>query len=140
MDKIELYVDDNHLQINDNVQYMHLTQVQTLENASCMEIDVCSCLDYALERDQILTILINKLRYEGVLKISGVDLNEVIYNYSVGKLSIQQLQQFLYAGRLSADSYENIIQKLKQAQLIIIHSNISDNQYFITAKRELLDS
>ena len=38
--KIELYVDDKHSEINSNVQYLHLTHVQSLDNASCTEIEV----------------------------------------------------------------------------------------------------
>ena len=141
MDRVELYVGDpensQHPQLNDNIQYIHLTHVQTIDNASCMEIEVGSCLDYVLERDQLLSIIISKLRYGGIVKLDGTNLEEVMYNASVGKLNTPQVQQLLYSGRLSADSYSATIAKLKMAQLTILNDNFGNNQYFITAKREL---
>ncbi len=137
--KIELYVDDKHPQINDDTKYIHLTHLQSVDNASCMEIEVGNCLDYALERDEILSVLIGKLRYGGILKISGTDLDEIVYNASTGVLNVPQLQQLLYAGKLSADTYENMMQKLQQAKLTIINEELNNNQYFITAKRELVN-
>ena len=136
-DRVEFYVDDKHPQINDNIQYLHLTHAQSLDNASCIEVDLHNCLDYTMERDQILQIAISKLRYSGVLRIYGIDLNMVMYNATSGNLNIQQTQQLLYSGKLSADTYENVVAKLKQAQLTIINESLTDNQYFITAKREL---
>lgn len=141
MDRIELYVGDQensqHPQLNDNVQYVHLTHVQTIDNASCMEIEVGNCLDYVLERDQLLSIIISKLRYGGIIKLNGTNLEEVMYNASVGKLNTPQVQQWLYSGRLSVDSYSAMITKLTQSQLTIINDSFGDNQYFLTAKREL---
>ena len=134
---IELYVDDQHPQINDNIQYVHLTHIQSVDNASCVELEVNNCLDYALERDEILQVIINKLRYGGILKINGIDLDEIMYNAVAGNINISQLQQLLYSGKMSADTYENTIQKLQQAQLTITNETLNDNQYFITAKRKL---
>lgn len=136
-DRVEFYIDDQHPQINDNIQYLHLTHAQSLDNAGCIEIDLHNCLDYTMERDQILQIAISKLRYNGVLRINGIDLDMVMYNAISGNLNIQQAQQLLYSGKLSADTYENVVAKLKQAQLTIINESLTDNQYFIAAKREL---
>ena len=86
--RIELYVSEQHPQLNANVKYLHLTHIQSLDNASCMEIEVGDCLDYALERNELLQIIISKLRYNSILKIEGVDLEDIIYQYSVGQITV----------------------------------------------------
>ena len=135
--RIEVYIDDQHPQINDNVQYIHLSHIKSIDNASCIEIEIGNCLDYALERNEILQVAISKLRYNGVLNMNGIDLDEIMYNAVAGKINTQQLQQLLYSGKMSADTYENTINQLQQAQLTITNETLSDNQYFITAKRRL---
>lgn len=135
--KIELYVDNKHPQINSNVTYLHLTQIQNIDNAICTQIKINNCLDYALERDQLLSIIVDKLRYNGILSISGVDLDEVIHCASIGLVTTEELIQLLYAGKMSADTYDNIIQKLVEKKLTIEHQNIDNYQYFVTAIRKL---
>ena len=136
-DRVELYVSEQHPQINDGIKYIHLTHIQSIDNASCMEIEVGNCLDYALERNEILQVIISKLRYNGTLQINGIDLTEIMYNVVSGNLNLPQVQQLLYAGKLSAGTYENTKQQLQQANLTIINETLVDNQYFFTAKREL---
>jgi hypothetical protein len=135
--RIELYINDNYPQINENVQYVHPRHLQSVDNASCMEIEAGNCLDYILERYQVLLSLIEKLRYNGVLKINGINLDDILHKATFGHLNIQQTQQLLYNGRLSADTHRNMIQILQKHGLTVTHEVITDNQYFITAIRPL---
>ena len=137
MSKIELYVNENHPQTNADIQYLHLSHITTVDNASCDDIELNNCLDYALERGEILPVVISKLRYGGVIKISGVDLTTVMEDGSRCIIGLAQIQQLLYAGRMSCDTYENTIAKLKNAQLTILHEVLDDQHYFITAARNL---
>ena len=135
--KIELFVDKNHPQVNANIKYVHLTHLQTIDNASCFKIEANDCLDFSLGRDEFLGVIVSKLRYNGILNINGIDLQDVIFHGSTGMLDISQLQKLLYQGKLSADSFEQMRDKLQKLGLTIISYTINQNQYFITAKRLL---
>ena len=97
--------------------------------------EVGDCLDYVLDRDQLLSIIISKLRYNGVLKIQGVDLQEVMWKFINGFLPIVNVQELLYSVRMSGDTYEDTVAKLKSAKLDITKGLFNDNKYFIEAVR-----
>jgi len=136
-DRIELYTDKNHPQLNANVNYLHLSQIQTLDNASCLDIEVNNCLDYFLERNEILQTLVNKLRYNGTIKINGIDLEDVAYHTTTGRITIEQSQNLLYTGKTLTSTCEIITNQLKMYGLTIVDSGIDNHNYFITAKRNL---
>ena len=111
--------------------------MSSLEDSSCEEIEVGDCLDYKLSRDEFLKNIVKKLRYGGILRINGIDLDEVIYQHSVGDISFIQMQRFLYGGRMNTDFLGGVFNKLKSLGLTVTNSNLNGSQYFIAAERQL---
>jgi len=131
----EFYVDEKHPQINDNVVYLHISNINSIDNATCMSIELNDCLDYVQERPQMLQAVVQKLRIDGVLSLTGVDFDAVTYNYDSGLLNLSQAQQLLYFGKTSVDTLGNMTNQIKAHGLKIVKQSLNNNQYFIVAQR-----
>ena len=132
---IEFFVDEKHPQINDNVVYLHISNVGSIENATCLSIELNNCLDYILERQEMLRTVIQKLRINGVLSLTGIDLDSISYNYNSGALNLSQAQQLLYAGRMSIDTLGNMAAQTSSYGLKTVKQTLDNNQYFLVTQR-----
>ncbi len=132
---IEFFIDENHSQINDNIVYLHISNVNSIEDATCLSIELNNCLDYVLKRQEMLRTVVQKLRIDGVLSLNGIDLDSIAYNYNSGTLNLSQTQQLLYAGRTSIDTLGNMAAQTSAYGLKTIKQTLDNNQYFLKAQR-----
>ncbi len=133
---VEFVVDNNHPQINDNVIYIHISNIESsVEDATCLSIELNNCLDYILKRQEMLQTVIQKLRINGVLSLTGIDLDSISYNYNSGALNLSQAQQLLYAGRMSIDTLGNMVAQTSSYGLKTVKQTLDNNQYFLVVQR-----
>ena len=107
-----------------------------IEPSSCEEIVVNNCLDFIPfdQRPNVLKQIISKLRSNGKIVLSGIDLYQLCGKYRLGSLNIQQINQIL-GSVASTDNMTRMISMLQSGSLEIERSEISDFQYSVIAKR-----
>lgn len=127
----------NQLQepLDDDYTSFKLEELNQLEDSICTELYIGDILDYHINRNEVLVMLIKKLRYGGTIVIHGVDIYTMALQLYTGIINGQQATQMLYSGRQSASTMEDVCSILRQCGLHILNVNISQHIYSITAHR-----
>jgi len=130
----------NQLQepLDDDYTSFKLEELNQLEDSICTELYIGDVLDYCVNRNEALVMLIKKLRYGGTIVIHGVDICTMALQLYTGIINGQQATQMLYSGRQSASTMEDICSILRQCGLNILNISISQNIYSVTAHRQEL--
>jgi hypothetical protein len=116
-------------------------EIFTLENfakldASSLEsIDCLDILDYQIERDSILQLILSKLRYSGRVTFVGTDLTAVCLEILNQKINTQQAFNALYGGKMSTVAISEMVVLLQQYGLKILNARLQNDQYFVSAER-----
>lgn len=135
--RISLFIDGLNKAHLDGV-YTPKSTVELAEviDASCEEIHAQDCLDFMKDDDKLLQIL-KKIRYNGEVTFTGVDLLEVSRQIFTGQLTIQQANAFLYGnGRLSSTDLNTFVGVLGNYGFkVTLKRHITPQQYSITAVR-----
>ncbi len=92
-------------------------------------------LDYVVNRNEVLALLISKLRYGGRISFTGVDLDSISLSLVARKITATQAANALYSGRLAVTTLEEMSKKLMENGLEVITHRLQEPQYFITARR-----
>lgn len=108
--------------------------------ASCTELVCNDSLDYTVDREQALLSCVKKLRYDGRIVITGVDIEEVTRELASRRISVLDAINILYRGRNSASSLNIMIDMLRQCGLEILFGRIDNFHYFVTAVRNAAKS
>ncbi len=116
-------------------QKVVVPSIKTIEPSTCTEINVGDCLDYFLDRDNILLALIPKLRYGGKIIITGVDLLDACRALTLGKLSADEGSKVLYNSKLSCSTLNNVKQILQNNGLKLNQMHSSNLNYYVVATR-----
>lgn len=124
--------------LDDDYTLFKLEDINQLEDSICTELYVGDVLDYCVNRNEVLVMLIKKLRYGGTIIINGVDIYTMALQLYTGVINGQQATQMLYSGRQSASTMEDVCSILRQCSTHILNVNISQHIYSITAHRQEL--
>jgi hypothetical protein len=110
-------------------------QLNTIENNSCEEIMLNQTLDYVIDRQSLLVTCINKLRLNGVLFFSGLDILEVSKQIITGEITIEKTNELLYKNRQSIDNLFRIINILHNLGVSIEEKRLINLEYAIKIKK-----
>lgn len=119
-----------------SITYQKLEDLNLVIDNSCEYILANNIFDQfpADDFDSILKILIQKLRLNGTLVISGTDiklLSKAIYNELIDNKEASKI----IANKKSMDSAINVIEKLENKKLKIITTKILNHNYEIFCAR-----
>ena len=114
-----------------------LNSMMEMTNATCMGVNLDNALDYVKfhERDEILVAAISKLRYGGVLKMTGVDIAAMSQHLANGTLNIQDINTACLNGRHSSNTTKNMMEKLIGFDMDVKVAKIDSVYYYIEATR-----
>jgi len=124
--------------INENE--IHVSQIASITNGSCDNLNLRASMDYTPHREALLSAAIGKVKYGGTITISGLDAFEVSRQIYVGKLNGQQASEILYKNinghtRSSCGHILDTIDKLQQHNFTILIKELQDYAYSIQARR-----
>ncbi len=120
---------------NPDISSLTIDDIKKLEDSICTELYAGVVLDYYINRNEVLTMLVKKIRYGGKLILYGTDLLCVAFSFSSGSINSQQASDTLYGGKQSTSSMEHMCELLKSMGLNILTTNLINDRYTITAQR-----
>ena len=109
-------------------------KIEDLPNSVYDEIELLDVLEYD-ERDNILDIVVTKLRHQGIVKISGVDCFQVAKSFTNGEISMEVASGKLLNGRYKMCSVHALREKLEAQAFEIGLVAIAGFRYILEAKR-----
>lgn len=118
---------------------------QFIDDGECEEIRAIDILSKyeAGKIDEIIDEWIAKLRKNGILVISDIDLFEVINNIQKGKISLNDTNLVLYGNQTEPQSYKkcvlslhNIAEGLKMRGLLILEKSFNGLNFVVKAQRK----
>lgn len=113
---------------------------QDIENIIDGSIDVIGLgptLDYVEKRDQLLTDIVKKLRYNGTIELVGSDVFDIARGLYVCELNLDDAHNFLYNGRQSCDTLQNVVNTLEELGLKVNIKRIHKFTYYVKATRTI---
>lgn len=114
---------------------IHIDSLSQIPNSVFDSIDVGDVLDFVVERDKAIMLIIQKLKYEGSIIIHGTDILEVVRCGYIGLMDVAKLNEALYGGRASSDAINNIVNKLLGLGLTPVQKQIENARYYVKATR-----
>ena len=133
--KIALYLPGIVDGSEDGYQYVDLAQVMDIDDGSCEEILLETCLDYVSQRKDFLSEIVKKLRYGGKIIVSGIDLHQVGREITNGLITTSNAASGLYNKRQSSSTIDEMQALLELGSLTIISKQLSDISYTLIAQR-----
>ena len=120
-----------------SITYSSLEKLNDIIDNSCEYILANNIFDKFLEKDSeaVLNILIQKLRLNGVLIISGADIkiiSRAIYN---DLMTVKEVSDII-SDKKSINHALNVIEKLESKRLKIVTTKIVDYNYEIFCTRQ----
>jgi len=116
-------------------QQMKLESAVNLEPSTCDEIIVGDILDYTNNKGQVFQQLVSKLKYNGIINLSGISLDIICNEYNNGQLTPYEMTELLYNGKTSTDTLYGIINMCQHYGLEIILEDITQYKYIVSAKK-----
>lgn len=116
---------------------VHYNDLGQIDEAILTHIKIINTLDYIENPEQLIAIIIGKLRYGGELVISATDILCLADKIVCGNSNINEIRELLYNGRKSISHFEHIQRILEQCGLKIelINLDKQTNQYLIIARK-----
>ena len=133
--KIAIYLPGIFEAETDGYEQVDLSEIGNLDDAAYEEIFVDSCLDFIQQRDDFTQELVKKIRYGGQIIISGSDVYEISRAMMSKNLRLEEANSIMYNGRYSISSVLDMVSKLQQLGLTILHKRVNNFKYTIIAER-----
>lgn len=116
---------------------LHISQAKDIVDNSVNHLIVGDSLDYIGNRLENLKILLSKLRFDGIIEISGLDIFAFARAVYTAGPTLPTINRALYDGRQSVSSLIGILELLKEAKLDIEIKQLDTElySYYIKAKR-----
>lgn len=111
------------------------SDIKDIIDGSIDQITLGMTLDHVENRNNLLSDVIQKLRYGGTLELTGVDIYDVARGLYICDLTLDDANDILYNGRQSCDTLQNIVHTLEELQLQINLKRIHKYVYYIKATR-----
>jgi hypothetical protein len=113
-----------------------LGELAQIGQSGCIEINAGDVLDYVPDKMQAINHLVERLRYDGELIITGTDLLAVSTALSHGSLDYQTATALLYSGKANCTTLEAYRALAKNTpQVSIVKQNLTQYKYTIVFKR-----
>lgn len=112
-----------------------LDNIQKIEDSICTELYVGNILDYYANRQDLLVMLIKKVRYNGIIIINGDDLYDIVQKFYLGKITNEQANAMFFSGKQSLDTPEHLSKLIKMYGYTVDIINIENGKYSIQARR-----
>lgn len=116
-------------------QQMKLESAISLEPSTCDEIIVGDILDYTNNKGQVFQQLVSKLKYNGIINLSGINLDIVCSEYNNGQLTPFEMTELLYNGKTSIDTLYGVVNMCQHFGLEVILEDITQYKYIVSAKK-----
>lgn len=117
-------------------EYLLCADINKVENNSCMEIILTDILDYISQRNEFLMICLNKLRHNGTLSLSGIDIVEISKQIFFGQITIDEANYILYNGKASSDNLFKLINFFDNSNMYtVIDKRLTNYTYFIKVQK-----
>ena len=121
----------------DTYTYVLPQHVVNVESNICTEIELANTLDYSVNRLELLKTVVQKLRLNGVLSLSGIDIVLLSQNAITGQITIDEINNILYNGKQSIDNLQRLLMFVQNLGLEVLDKRISGITYFIKVKRNV---
>ena len=120
-----------------NTNEIHINSLGSVDNATVDKIVLDDLLDYIPydKRNLILLEVIKKLRYNGTLELSGLDIYALSNFNDDGEFSIEQLNKLIYNGKQSMTSLMFMDILFRQYNLIVEIKRIDRLFYYFKVRR-----
>ena len=123
------------------VPIKNLSQIPT---ASCKTIRLANAMDYVplSQRDDVLKLALEKLRYGGKIIISGIDIYGISQALVSGYINNQSINSSIYGGKLSSSSMHEVISLIQKYSNLEVNNAKLENQntcYSVVARRKPLE-
>ena len=127
----------NRVKLNDE-QPVNMEAIGEIPDASCSKIQLNNILDYIAnkDRDRALAAALSKLKIEGEIYLNGIDFLAAGNFIANGLISLDEVNQNIFNGKMSVDHINKVKDKLTQAGLEIVKVNMEGFSYNIIAKRK----
>ena len=96
--------------------------------------NILDCVEYN-KRSEILMQFLGKIRYNGLIIISGIDLLGLIKKTANGVITMPEFNEML-STFISFDSNVKIVEALTQHNMVIEKVKLDNISYYIEARRE----
>lgn len=141
MRKISLFI-NNVTQPIDEYEPIDVTTLDILQDipdTSCDAVYMNDTLDY-VENKELLRMSVIKLAYGGEVIIIGTDLQDICDAFSQHKISLEEMHNAIYKGRINTWVLENCVELLQKFGLKIIKAVLNNGQYMVIAQRPANDN
>ena len=124
-------------QVESGYSTIMLNQAQQLVDGSVESLYLGDVLDFVdfQQRLQVVMTLLQKVKYDGEIVISGLDALAISMSFATGTINLQQYNQVGFNGRRSCGDTDEIIGVLKNSNFDIVRHNRHNNGYHIQATR-----
>ena len=119
----------------DGYEYVDISNIVDIDDASCEEILVGECLDYLSQRKDFFAEIVKKVRYGGKIVISGLDLNQVGRQITNGAINTGNVSELVYNKRHSISNVYEVAETLTKSGMHVTSKTISDINYSVIAER-----
>ena len=117
---------------NDNVIYVHYSDVGQLSDGSCELIDCEDSADYVEDKAALFFLLSKKLQNGGKLIVRGLDFISYAKNFADRRSGLADLMK-----RKSVSYLEEVEKLLGDFELEIVKAYLSDERYVVYAERKV---
>lgn len=109
-------------------------ELEIYPHNSLEKLDIGNLLDFQEDRIAAIRRAFVKMRYNGELALSGLDMVELAYDIVSFATEISEYNKLIY-GRKSLSQVTEMENILKNNGYRIIHKSYQDNQYHLIGKR-----
>ena len=113
----------------------HLKEVDSLENSFYDRIEINDVLDMVPDRPVWFNRILDKIKYEGMISLTGLDIIEVAKQIYFNRLNVEHANSLLNTNKFSFSSLENTIKHLTDRGFVPNTKRIIEISYFIEATR-----
>lgn len=123
--------------IDANQIAIQLSELDQIEQSSCVSIHLLDCLDYISfdKRFTVLKEVYSKLRKGGEITINGNDLPAIRRYIEHRMTSMEQLNNTLFNGKVSIDTLKSTWENLEKLGAEFVESKIDGMTFSVKARR-----
>ena len=113
--------------------------IKNTPDGSLPELAIADTLDHVPQENrlELLTILCKKVKYNGVLELTGTDIKDLTSSMYRNDLSLNEINQLLYGrDNKSVSHLEDVVNHIKNLNFKVINERRNKHIYYIKAQRQ----
>lgn len=107
--------------------------INEIPDSICTEVCLDNVIDHLTEAD--FSMVLKKIRHNGMVEIRGVDAPDIFRRVSIGLLAFDNSIPLLASGKVRLTSVGSVKAKLEEHGFVTEVVTIQDSLYYIRAKR-----